>query len=428
MNHTASYYAATARHREGFPSLDHDIDVDVAIVGGGFTGVATALELVERGFSVALCEANQIGWGATGRNGGQITGSLSGDVAMEREFKRTLGDKASDFVWDLRWRGHDIIKSRVEKYGIECDLKFGHMQTALNQGQMRELTSVFEQGRARGMGDSLEMIPAERIGEFLETDLYIGGLLNRKNMHVHSLDLCVGEAKSAQSLGAKIFENTKVQSITYGARPTLVTSGGVVTADRVVLAGNAYHLLEQKKLRGKLFPASLANMVTEPLGEDVAKAINPQDIAVYDGRFILDYYRLTADNRLMFGGGTNYSGRDSHDIGAELRPAMEKTFPRLKGVGIDYSWAGMDGIILNRIPQVGRLNKNVFYVQGYSGHGIALTHILAGITAREIAGEGAEFSVFENVKHWNLPVGRTMGSFMIAAGMAYYRLRDRLGW
>lgn len=428
MKHASSYYAATARHRDGFPTLDRDINVDVAIVGGGFTGVATALELAERGLTVALCEAHQIGWGATGRNGGQITGSLSGDVAMEREFKRTLGEGAADYVWQLRWRGHDIIKSRVEKYGIECDLKYGHLQTALNKGQLRDLASVYDLGCERGMGDQLEMIPADRIGEFLESDLYIGGLLNRKNMHVHSLDLCVGEALAAQSLGVQIFENTEVETIEYSARPKVMTSGGVVTADRVVLAGNAYHLLEQKKLRGKLFPASLANMVTEPLSEADAKAINPQDIAVYDGRFILDYYRLTADNRLMFGGGTNYSGRDSQDIGAELRPAMEKTFPRLKGVRIDYSWAGMDGIILNRIPQVGRLNKDVFYVQGYSGHGIALTHILAEITAREIAGEASEFGVFENVHHWNLPVGRNMGSLMIALGMAYYRLRDKIAW
>ncbi|AML52174.1 NAD(P)/FAD-dependent oxidoreductase [Falsihalocynthiibacter arcticus] len=426
MEHAKSYYAASARHKDGFPALDGDIDVDVAIVGGGFTGIATAVELAERGLRVAVCEANQIGWGATGRNGGQITGSLSGDTAMEREFKRTLGDQASEFVWDLRWRGHDIIKNRVEKYGIKCDLKFGQMQTALNKSHLRELTATFEQGCARGMQDHLEMVPADKMGEYLESDLYIGGLLNRRNMHVHSLDLCVGEALAAQSLGAQIFENTKVTAIEYGARPKLVTENGVITADKLVLAGNAYHLLEQEKLRGKLFPASLANMVTEPLDADVARAINPQDIAVYDGRFILDYYRLTADNRVMFGGGTNYSGRDSGDIAAELRPALERTFPRLKGVGIDYSWAGMDGIILNRIPQVGRLSKDVFYVQGYSGHGIALTHILADLTAREIAGEASEFNVFENVRHWSLPVGRSMGSLMIAVGMAYYRMRDRI--
>ncbi|WP_380058176.1 NAD(P)/FAD-dependent oxidoreductase [Falsihalocynthiibacter sp. SS001] len=424
--HTSSYYAATARHTDGFASLASDVDVDVAIIGGGFTGVATALELAERGLRVALCEANRIGWGATGRNGGQITGSLSGDVAMEREFRRTLGDGADDFVWKLRWRGHDIIKNRVQKYGIECDLRHGHLQTALTKGHLSELQGIYERGCEGGMAEYVEMIPEERIGDYLETEIYIGGLLNRYNMHVHSLDLCVGEALAAQSLGAQIYENTRVLNIVHGPRPKVVTEGGTITADKVVMAGNAYHLLEQKDLKGKLFPASLANMATEPLGADVAAAINPQNLAVYDGRFVLDYYRLTADNRLMFGGGTNYSGRDSQDIAAELRPALEHTFPRLKGVGIDYSWAGMDGIILNRIPQVGRLNDNVFYVQGYSGHGIALSHILAELTAQEVASGDSEFAVFENVRHWNLPVGRSMGSLMIAVGMAYYRLRDKL--
>lgn len=426
MTHTSSYYAATANLDAHFAQLTSDITADVAIIGGGFTGVATALELAERGFTVVLCEANQIGWGATGRNGGQITGSLSGDKAMEREFRRTLGDKAADFVWDLRWRGHDIIRKRVAKYNIDCDLKFGHMQTALTAGQLKDLQDTYVQGCAHGMADDLAMISKAEMPDYLETDLYIGGLLNRKNMHLHSLNLCLGQAQAVVSLGGKVFENSKVIAIEHGPKPLIRTEHGSVRADKIMLAGNAYHLLEQQKLRGKLFPASLANMATAPLSAEDAAAINPHNLAVYDGRFVLDYYRLTADNRVMFGGGTNYSGRDSQDVARELRPALERTFPRLKGIEIDFSWSGMDGIILNRIPQVGRIGSNVFYVQGYSGHGIALSHILAEITAECISGDGAEFAVFENCKHWHLPVGRSLGSLMIAVGMAYYTLRDKL--
>lgn len=425
MEHTSSYYAATANPDARFPKLESDLTADVAIIGGGFTGVATALELAERGLSVVLCEANQIGWGATGRNGGQITGSLSGDKAMEREFRRTLGDKAADFVWDLRWRGHDIIRKRVAKYNIDCDLKFGHLQTALTAGQLDDLQATFELGCANGMGDDLTMVSKGEMPDYLETDLYIGGLLNRKNMHLHSLNFCLGQAQAVVSLGGQVFENSKVIAIEHGPKPVIRTANGSVQADKIMLAGNAYHLLEQPKLRGKLFPASLANMATAPLSDADAAALNPHDLAVYDGRFVLDYYRLTADKRVMFGGGTNYSGRDSQDVARELRPALERTFPRLKGIDIDYSWSGMDGIILNRIPQVGRIGANVFYVQGYSGHGIALSHILAEITAECISGDGSEFAIFENCKHWNLPVGRTIGSLMIAVGMAYYSLRDR---
>ncbi|MDO6590220.1 FAD-binding oxidoreductase [Loktanella sp. D2R18] len=426
MPHTSSYYAATANIETEFPQLTSDITADVAIIGGGFTGVATALELAERGLSVVLCEANQIGWGATGRNGGQITGSLSGDKAMEREFRRTLGDKAADFVWDLRWRGHDIIRKRIAKYNIDCDLRFGQMQTALTKGQLAELEGIYASGCHRGMSDDLEMISEANMPEYLETDLYIGGLLNRKNMHLHSLNFCLGQAEALVSLGGKVFENSEVTNIEHGTNPIVRTKHGSVRAEKVMLAGNAYHLLEQPKLRGKLFPASLANMATAPLSEEDAAAINPHNLAVYDGRFVLDYYRLTADNRVMFGGGTNYSGRDSKDVARELRPALERTFPRLKGVEIDYSWSGMDGIVLNRIPQVGRIGSNVFYVQGYSGHGIALSHILAEMTAHCITENSSEFEVFENCRHWNLPVGRKVGSLMIAVGMAYYALRDKI--
>jgi glycine/D-amino acid oxidase-like deaminating enzyme len=425
MNHTSSYYAATANAKAVFPQLTTDITTDVAIIGGGFTGVATALELAERGLSVVLCEANQIGWGATGRNGGQITGSLSGDKAMEREFRRTIGDQAADFVWNLRWRGHDIIRKRIEKYKIDCDLRFGQMQTALTKGQLTDLEVIYTTGSHRGMSEYLEMISRADMPDYLETDLYIGGLLNHKNMHLHALNFCLGQAEAVVSLGGKVFERSEVISIEHGPNPVVRTQNGSVRADKIMLAGNAYHLLEQKKLRGKLFPASLANMATAPLSKEDAAAINPHNLAVYDGRFVLDYYRLTADNRVMFGGGTNYSGRDSQDVARELRPALERTFPRLKGIDIDYSWSGMDGIILNRIPQVGRIGAKVFYVQGYSGHGIALSHILAELTAQCINGDPEGFEVFENCRHLNLPVSRTIGSIMIAVGMAYYTLRDK---
>jgi glycine/D-amino acid oxidase-like deaminating enzyme len=425
MDHAKTYYAASARDTRGFGALERDLTVDVAIVGGGFSGVTTALELAERGLSVALCEAHKIGWGATGRNGGQITGSLSGDKAMEREFRRSLGDKAVDFVWDLRWRGHDIIKSRIEKYDIKCDLRFGQMQTAMTPSHMRELQATYDAGVARGMGDDLTMISAQDMPDYLETDLYIGGLLNMRNMHVHPLDLCVGEARAAETLGAHIYEDTKVTGIEYGTSNKIITNGGTITAKQILIAGNAYHDLEPAKLSGKLFPASLANMATVPLDATTAHQINPKNLAVYDSRFVLDYYRLSADSRLIFGGGTNYSGRPSQDIAAELRPAMERTFPRLTGVEIEFAWEGLDGIILNRIPQVGQLAPGVFYAQGYSGHGIALTHIMGEVLAEMMTGNAIDFDTFQNVSHWHMPLGRKLGSLMVAVGMVYYKIVDR---
>ncbi|RWR07679.1 NAD(P)/FAD-dependent oxidoreductase [Paenirhodobacter populi] len=424
--HTRSYYAATAHAYPAFPVLQGETEADVVVIGGGFTGVNAAIELADRGLRVVLLEANRIGWGATGRNGGQITGSLSGDRAMAREFRRSLGSETENYIWNLRWRGHDIIRKRVARFGIDCDLKPGHLQAALKPAHVAELRALVAEAEARGMGDEVRYVEGADLRELLDVPIYIGGVHNRRNMHVHSLNLVIGEAQAAAGLGVRIFEDSEVIGITRGARPVVRTGQGRVTCDTVLLAGNAYHHLGRSRMRGVLFPAALGIIATAPIAEDVARAINPQDIAVYDDRFVLDYHRLSADRRLIFGGGTNYSGRDSADIAAELRPALERTYPRLKGIGIDFAWSGRDGIVLNRIPHLGRIAPNIFYAEGYSGHGIATTHIVAEIMAGAITGTMEEFDVFDAVHRLRLPIGNWLTHHALALGMAYYTLRERL--
>ena len=420
-----SYYAATANPFAPFAALDGDLDVDVAIIGGGFTGVSTALGLAEKGVSVALLEANLIGWGASSRNGGQITGSLSGDRAMLKQFRRVLGDGVDDFVWNLRWRGHEIIRRRVEKYGIACDLKFGHMHAAFKPSHVGELEEMYRLALSHGMGGEVELVRGAAVRDIVDTDLYVAGLINRRNMHVHSLNLCLGEADAARGLGARIFADTKVRDIRHCRRVELITDGGKVRADKVLLAGNASHRLARGKLAGLLFPATLGIVTTEPLSEEVACRLNPQDLAVYDTRFVLDYYRLTADRRLLFGSGTNYTGRESDSVERELRPALEKTFPQLRGIGIDFAWQGQDGITINRIPQLGRLSDNVFYAQGYSGHGVATSHIVGEIMTQALTGDPRQLDIFASARHWRLPVGRFLGNQALAIGMWYFQQREK---
>ncbi|SHF20907.1 Glycine/D-amino acid oxidase [Modicisalibacter ilicicola DSM 19980] len=421
-----SYYAASIIEESAYPKLEGEHRVDVAIVGGGFTGVATAVELAERGYRVAIIEAHKIGWGASGRNGGQVTGSLSGQDAMARQMRNTLGDQAQDFVWNLRWRGHRIIKQRVEKYAIPCDLKHGHLQAAYKPSHVRALKKDFEQSQRHAIGEYVHWLDADAVRQVVGTTLYHGAIRNDYNMHLHPLNLCLGEARAAASLGALVFEHSSVVDIQHGDTPVVVGEHGRVTANSVILAGNAYHRLERKRLGGKLFPAALGIVTTSPLSPELASEINPDDLAVYDTRFVLDYYRLTADKRLLFGGGANYSGRDSEDIAGELRPRLEHTFPQLSGVDIDFQWQGMAGIVINRIPQLGKLSGNVYYAQGYSGHGIATSHIIGEIMANALCGSLEEFDTFAKVKHIRIPLNDRLGNALLAAGMWYYQLLEKL--
>ena len=424
-----TYYWATRRDRADRDPLREAVEADVAVIGGGFTGVNIALELAERGASVVLLERHRIGWGATGRNGGQVTGSLSGDTALQRHLTPRIGaEGAADFVWDMRWRGHGIITERIARYGIECDLRHGHLHAAWRPRDMKELHDVAAEADERGMGDQITLLDRAGVQEALETPLYHGGLLNRRNMHLHSLDLCRGEAQAAEGLGVRIYEQSAVTRIEDGPRPVLHTAEGRVTADSVVLAGGAYHRLEPGTLAGRLFPAALGNMATEPLPEAEARTLNPHNLAVYDTRFVLDYYRLTADNRVLFGGGANYDGTPSADIAGELRPALERTFPRLRGIGIDFAWSGQAGIVPNRVPMLGRTQAGIWYAQGYSGHGIATSHIVAGIMAEAMTGAPDRYDHFASMPHARNPFGERAGQGMLTLGMAYYRLREALGF
>jgi glycine/D-amino acid oxidase-like deaminating enzyme len=420
-----SYYTATLNQETDYPTLQGRHQVDVVIIGGGFTGVATAVELAEQGLKVAIVESHKIGWGATGRNGGQVTGSLSGDEAMRKQMRNTLGDDVDDFIWQLRWRGHEIIRRRVEKYAIPCDLRHGHLHAAYKPGHMSGLKSDYDEAVRRGMGDEVTLLDRSQLRDILQTDLYHGAIKNTRNMHLHPLNLCIGEARAAEGMGALIFENSEVLQIVHGERPAVVTAHGRIDAKQVMLAGDVYHRLEPGKLKGKIFPAMGGIVTTAPLGA-LASELNPENLAVYDCRFVLDYYRMTADGRLLFGGGANYSGKDSRDIAAELRPCIERTFPALKGVAIDYQWSCAMGIVINRIPQLGKLSDNVWYCQGYSGHGIATTHIMGEIMSRAITGHLEQFDTFAACKHIRVPMGDVLGNPMLAAGMWYYQMLERL--
>lgn len=245
------------------------------------------------------------------------------------------------------------------------------------------------------------------------------------NGHLHPLNLCIGESRAAQYRGATIYEGSPVLDIENGERPKVVTQQGSVSADTVVIAGNAYHALE-RKLQGIMFPVNSFIIATEPLNEDTVAAINPSDLAVCDPNFVLEYFRLSADKRLLFGGRCNYFGNDPQIIKNNLRPKMSRIFPRLKNVDIQFAWGGTIGVPINRVPQLGRIASNIFYCQGYSGHGVNVTHLAGRIMADAVAGTMEQFDMFADVKPFVIPGAHSFSKPMVSLGMMYYQIKDRL--
>jgi len=422
QEHTGSYYAASVNEVTDYPALEGAQTTDICVVGAGFTGVATALTLAERGYSVALIEANRVGWGASGRNGGQLINGISGLHKLQKKY----GDGIADMLWNLKWRGNDIVRERVEKYAINCDLKDGFVETAIKPRHLGYIEEYAESYERRNFPHRYEVWDREKTREMLGTDAYIGAFASYYDGHLHPLNLCIGEARAAEKLGAQIFEQSVVTGIDHGDKPVVRTASGQVTANAVVLAGNAYSQFEPKHLSNLVFPAGSYIIATEPLSDAVVGEINSGDVAACDLNEIVNYYRLSADKRLLFGGQCNYSGRDPVSIKASMLPRMLKIYPQLKDVRIEYEWGGKIGIVLNRIPAVGRIKGNVYYCQGYSGHGINATHIMGEIMADAVGGTMEKFDLFANARHFRIPGTQWFGNQIIALGMLYYRMLDLL--
>jgi len=420
QSHTASYYAASVNQVTDFSPLRGAQTADVCVIGAGFTGVSTALHLAERGYDVHLIEANRVGWGATGRNGGQIIGGIS----AEEKIARHLGHDGERIMWEMRWAGHDIIRQRIQTYDIQCDLKWGYLDVAIKQRHLRAQRDEFEKLEKHNFPYLCKLLSREETAAMIGTEVYIGAMMNMGNGHLHPLNLCIGEAQAAVSQGATIYEQSPVLRIEKGDKPCVITGQGSVTANFVVIAGNAYHFIE-RQLRGNMFPVNSYIIATEPLSEQQVADVNPKDVAVCDPNFVLQYFRLSADKRLMFGGRCNYSGDDPDIIKKTLIPKMLRIYPQLANVKIDYAWGGKVGIPINRVPQLGRISKNIFYSQGYSGHGVNVTHLAGQIMADVIAGTSERFDVFANIDPIIIPGAHTFSNQMVSLGILYMQLKDR---
>ena len=422
--HIASWYAATANDKKIRPPLIGAVEADVCIIGAGFTGISAALELAEKGMSVVVLEAERIGFGASGRNGGQIVNGYSRDFdTIERRF----GPETARKLALMSREGGDIIRSRVARHGIDCDLRDGGFFAAFTTKQLREFEVIKKSCESYGI-DGMEMVGKADVGRYVSSARYAGGMIDKRGGHIHPLNLVLGEARAAEAFGARIFENSRAVSIDIGGKqPIVSTAGGSVKSRYLLVCGNAYLGNLLPKITERMMPVSSQVMVTEKLDPALLDRMLPADYCVEDANYVLDYYRRTSDNRLLYGGGIGYGGQDPNNLTGIIRPNMIKTFPELTNTRIDYAWSGNFALTLTRIPHVGKLSDTVYFSHGDSGHGVTTTHLLGKILGEAVVGHADRFDIWASLPSLPFPGGRAFRVPLTALGAWWYGLRDRLG-
>lgn len=424
-NHTNSYYAATANYETQYPRQSGELSVDVCVIGGGFTGLSSALHLAERGYSVALLEGRKVGWGASGRNGGLVcTGQRKGQVELEE----MLGEADARRLWDYAEEAKATMRGLIEKHDIQCDYKPGILTAAYKKSHMPEIRDDVRYMNDKYGYDALRVVEKDELHQMLATGLYHGGCLDMDAAHLHPLNYAQGLAQAAESAGVQVFENTLAESLASTAQGNVIkTAQGSVQAKFVVVACNGYLGRLEPRMAPKIMPINNFMIATEPLGEEGARALIRDDVAVDATKFVVDYYRCSADHRLLFGGGENYSSKFPADIKGFVRKYMLEVFPQLKDVKIDYGWGGTLAITLNRMPSFGRLQHNVFYAQGFSGQGVLLTTMAGKVIAEAVSGTAERFDVFARIPTPSFPGGTLLRYPGLVAGMLYYSMLDKLG-
>lgn len=420
--HPPSWYADTANDMTTRPSLSGDVPCDVCIVGAGYTGLVAAIHLAERGKNVVVLEAERVGWGASGRNGGQIVTGFNRPISTLAAW---MGRNDARRLWEMSEEAKSTLAGLVDRFGIDCDLRWGYLLAACKDRQLADLRAW--QDELLGLGyEKARLIDRDGVRSEVATDAYVGGIVDSGSGQLHPLNYALGLARAAESLGVRIFEDSRVTAVETGPAPLARTAAGSVRAKFLILAGNAYLGRLVPGLDGTIMPVATYIVGTEVLGESRANALIPSGMAVADANFVLNYYRRSPDHRLLFGGGVSYSGLDRPDLKRTLQRSMLGLFPQLRGVRIEYLWGGNVAITMNRLPHLARLGPTTYVAHGYSGHGVALTAICGKLLAEIVSGQADRFDVFSRIPHARFPGGRLLRTPALVMAMLWYRLRDLL--
>jgi gamma-glutamylputrescine oxidase len=418
-----NYYNESVPALAPRPALQEDLECDVAVVGAGIAGCSTALHLAERGYRVVLLEGRKVGFGASGRSGAQL---IFGYACGQEKIEKLVGQEAGSALWQVTADGLELVRDVVARYGIDCELSWGQLHVAVKERQRHELREEAEYLATDYGYDSVRFLDRDEVRSLLATGRYCGALHDANSGHCHPLKYTRGLAAAAERAGATVFESTPVTAIDRGPVATLHTPQGRVRAKFVALAGNTYLEGLVPELQRKIMAVGTYIVATEPLGRERAEALIRDNLAVADVNFVLDYFRLSADHRLLFGGRVSYSGLDPLGTERATRARMLKVFPQLADARIDYAWGGYVDITVNRAPHFGRLGSNVYFLQGFSGHGMALTGIAGKLVAEAIAGQSERFDLFERIPHMDFPGGMALRRPALVLGMLWYRMRDLL--
>ncbi len=422
--HVDSYYAATSReHQTHRPALTESKRVDVCVVGAGFFGLYCALELARAGKSVLVLEASRVGWGASGRNGGQMI--IGFPCGMQR-LKGVMGHEKAKNMFDESLKAVASMRQLMRDEQIACDLVEGHLEVAVLPRRVADLTGWIEECETEWGYHKLQFVDKAALPNYLNSERFQAGIVDPEGAHIHPLKYVLGLARAAETAGAVIHEQSRVEGYTEDAQGvTVQVAGGMtVRCDQLVLAANAYLDKVDRQVSARTVPVGTFIGVTEVLGESVCRSLIPGNHAVYDNQFILEYFRMTADHRLLFGGKCTYMGGTPSNLPEAMKVNILRTFPQLKDTRMDFAWGGHIDITMGRMPDWGRRGERVFWAQGFCGHGLVPTRVAATLVTEAMSGKPERLDWFAGIVNPPFPGGERLGGLMQAVGMGWYRLRD----
>jgi gamma-glutamylputrescine oxidase len=425
LNQNSYYEASVVRDPVESP-LRGDLQADVVVVGAGFAGLSSAIELAQRGYQVVLLEADRVCSGASGRNGGQaIVGYASGQAPFEQQ----LGRAQASLAWNMSLEAIDLIDERIAAFKIDCDRVKGYLYVADSPRKARALEDDM-QTLARDYGFASAFASGDDVQQHIQSPRYCAAAFENKSGHLHPLKYGLGLARAAKALGVQVFEHSPVTGLQRGERLTARTAQGSVTAQFGVLAGNCtlgeYGPLVAPDIAPRIMPVGTYMIGTGPLDPDLCRRLIPSNASACDNNFILDYFRFSADHRMLFGGRVSYTTRTPAKLQRVMGQRLGEVFPALRGVQIEFVWGGFVDISMNRAPDFGRLGHNLYYLQGFSGHGVALTGLGGKLIAQAVAGQAERLDVFAKLQHHPFPGGPLLRMPSLVLGTLYHRLRDAL--